>query len=260
MSKRFEQILSEMLTDYQNQISGVSVDKGSLVRIKSAVLAAALDGLYRYLDAVADFLPDRCDTERLYRWAALLDVPTMDLELDEPLTESQLRENVLSALKHPPAGGNRYDWRRWVDDVAPTVKYAVHEWLRGVGSVDIVLEPDTQQETADAVAVAIDASRPVGIADVRITIAESETVDLTIEYSGVISETDLRARVVALFDRLLPGDSLHRSRVEALAIESGATSAEMTSAQMADDTVPGMSEAAETIYQLELGTLTITRV
>jgi hypothetical protein len=139
------------------------------------------------------------------------------------------------------------------------VRFAVLEWLRGIGTIDVVLAVGASFAQRSAVITACEANRPLGIANYYVRTAIEKTCPLTITYSGVVSEADLSGRITALFGRLLPGEGLHRSRVESAAIESGAPAAEMTSSEMVGDTIPGVSSDVSIVYQLALGTLTIVR-
>ncbi len=46
--KSFDELLDQILTDWRNQFPGADTSQGSLIFIKSACLASALWGLYKY--------------------------------------------------------------------------------------------------------------------------------------------------------------------------------------------------------------------
>lgn len=151
--KTYEQILSDILTDYRNQFPDIDTAAGSLIFIRATALAAALFGLNKraeYIETIP--FPDKCARTDLEHWATIYGISNIS-----QLTDGELVSAVLTAIRKPESGGNRYDWPRW----AKTVSYdhgswtevCIRAWVfegeRGAGSIDVIVESDRESSPFD---------------------------------------------------------------------------------------------------------------
>lgn len=144
-SKDFDELLNAILTDYRNQFPGVDTSQGSLVFIKAACQASALWGIYKHQEWVsAQIFPDTADQANLEHHAWIRGITRTYNE-----TDVGLLARLLSVIRHPPAGGNRYDYEQWalsIDNVAAAWCYPI---AQGLGTVDVVIlanEENTDDE------------------------------------------------------------------------------------------------------------------
>lgn len=133
--KGFDELFNNILTDYQNQFPEADVSQGSLIFIKSACLASALWGLYKYQDYIADqIFPDTSDTTNLehHVW-----VRGLTRNTDE--TDDELLARLLEYIRKPPAGGNQYDYEKWAMEVDGVVAAYCIPLAQGLGTVDVII-------------------------------------------------------------------------------------------------------------------------
>lgn len=135
IDKDFDQILNEMLTDYQNQFPGIDVSQGSLVFIKSACTASAIWGLYKGMEYLArQVFPDTADAVHMEHHAWVRGLTRTENE-----TDAALLNRLLNRIRKPPAGGNKNDYEQWalsIDNVAAAYCYPIPS---GPGTVDLVI-------------------------------------------------------------------------------------------------------------------------
>lgn len=133
--KDFDELLNEILTDYRNQFPQADTSQGSLIFIRSACLASALWGLYRYQEWISQqIFPDTADTEALEHHAWVRGLTRTYNEAD-----SALLARLLDYIRRPPAGGNKYDYIKWaleIDNVASAYCFPL---AQGLGTVDVVI-------------------------------------------------------------------------------------------------------------------------
>jgi uncharacterized phage protein gp47/JayE len=132
--KDFDTLFAAILTDWQNQYPEADLSQGSLIYMKSACLASALWGLYKYQDYICkQIFPDTADTAMLEHHAWIRNVTRLSGE-----TDAALLTRVLDYIRRPPQGGNKYDYIRWakeVDNVAAA--YCVP--IPTLGQVDVII-------------------------------------------------------------------------------------------------------------------------
>jgi uncharacterized phage protein gp47/JayE len=133
--KDFDEISNAILTDYQNQFPEADISQGSLIYIKSACMASALWGLYKYQDWIAkQIFPDSADTAQLEHHAWTRGITRKTGE-----TDAELLTRLLEYIRRPPTGGNQYDYVKWALEV-DNVKAAYCIPLgQGLGTVDIII-------------------------------------------------------------------------------------------------------------------------
>ena len=150
VARSYDQILAEVLADYENQLPDVDRSQGSLVFINSAMLASAVWGVERFMQFIAENrFPDTGTRETLERWAAIYNISR-----DAGEDDASLLSKVLLRMQQPEAGGNRYDWPRWAREVVWTHTENGDIWIetipaayayenqRGSGSVDVIITSD----------------------------------------------------------------------------------------------------------------------
>lgn len=139
-TKSFETILEEALTDWRNQDPAVDLSEGSPNFIKAACQSSAVWGLHQSIAWVADqIFPDSADYDPLVTQAA-------NRGLSLAGTPAELLARVLEDIRHPPAGGNKYDYVRWAKEASPLVKNAWPVPLgQGPGTIDLVVLADAEE-------------------------------------------------------------------------------------------------------------------
>ncbi|MEM0355046.1 MAG: baseplate J/gp47 family protein [Thermoplasmata archaeon] len=226
--KSFEEILNDILTDYKNQFPSADISQGSLIFIKSACLASALWGLYKYQDYIyKQIFPDTASKENLEHHAWLYGITRKYGETDE-----ELLERLLSYLRRPPAGGNKYDYENWAMEVEG-VKYAKCIPLgQGLGTVDVIILADEtitgseipSIELIDSVKAYIDDKRPVTASIVRVLAPSIITTNISMQITGNVNITELTEEIRTYINSLYPGDALYRAKLINIAVNMGALS------------------------------------
>lgn len=133
--KEFDDLFSAVLLDYKNQFTDAEAAKGSLIWVKSACLASALWGLYKYQDYIAaQIFPDTCDTENLEHHAWVYNLSRKTNE-----TDSELLDRLLSYIQDPPAGGKKSDYVKWAMSFDNVDRAYCIPCGQGLGTVDVVI-------------------------------------------------------------------------------------------------------------------------
>jgi len=133
--KDFNTILDGILTDYRNQLPGADTSQGSLIFIKSACLASAMWGLYRYQEWISkQIFPDMADTINLEHHAWVRGLSRTYGESD-----AALLARLLEYIRRPPAGGNKYDYIKWATAVENVASAWCYPLAQGLGTVDVVI-------------------------------------------------------------------------------------------------------------------------
>jgi uncharacterized phage protein gp47/JayE len=137
--KDFDTLFAAMLTDWQNQFPNADLSKGSLIYMKSACLASALWGLYKYQDWIKrQMFPDTADTPYLehHGW-------TYDINRKTGESDSALLARILDYIRRPPAGGNKYDYIRWAKEVDNVANAWCIPLADGLGTVTVIILANT---------------------------------------------------------------------------------------------------------------------
>jgi uncharacterized phage protein gp47/JayE len=240
--KSFNNILTDLLTSYQNQMPDIDISKGSPVYIKSAALASALWGLYNegeYVDLQR--FADSCDRETLEHYIAIRGMSFIPAE-----TDAALRARVLDDIRHPPAGGNKYDYIRWAKEASPLVKNA---WCvpsgQGAGTIDVIVLADaaatgSEIPTSDLLAAVRAYIVDICPADVRfLRVLAAELIVQAVTIARIGSDyvaASAIADITAYLAGMEPGISLYRDQLKLLALGGGPGSAPVTTP--AADVIP----------------------
>ncbi len=137
-------------------------------------------------------------------------------------TDAGLLSRVLDVMRNPPAGGNKYDWRRWALAVDGVSAAYVFPLRRGLGTVDVLVTSAggaPSEEILAAVVAHLDEERPAGASDFQVLAPSLTPVDVAVQVnlSGLTlaqAQPLIEAALAAYFDTLEPGDPVYLSRIE----------------------------------------------
>jgi uncharacterized phage protein gp47/JayE len=243
----FNELLTEILTNYQDQFPGV-ITQGTVLFLKASCTASMLWGLYQQLDRVSDQIfvasADRAHKER---HAAEFGIATIGK------TDAQIVDEVLAAKRSRLAGGNRYDYAAWAGEVTVGDEFVISATIvdlaQGEGTFDVVIVTNrifASQEILDKIKAVLLSKRPIGSGfswGLRVVGVSVREEHITIVGSGASwnkEATEQAAR--AYISGLAPGRSLVRGVLIALALEYGADTADVT--EPATDLLPTWNPAA----------------
>ncbi|EBY7514885.1 baseplate J/gp47 family protein [Salmonella enterica subsp. enterica serovar Richmond] len=139
-------------------------------------------------------------------------------------TDASLLERLLDIIRRPPAGGNRYDYRRWALECNGVTGAYVYPLRRGLGTVDIAITSAgslPSESVRKATQAHIDDVRPVTAKDSLVLAPTQKTVDFDIIVTpdGILPDTakqDVIATVKNAVARIEPGQPLIKSQIEML--------------------------------------------
>jgi uncharacterized phage protein gp47/JayE len=138
LSREFDELLAAMLTDWQNQNPDADLSRGSLIYMKSACLASALWGIYKYQDWIArQIFPDTADTAYLEHHAWTRAITRLSGEAD-----AAFLARILDDIRRPPAGGNQYDYIKWALAIDGVARAYCVPLAQGLGTVDVIILAD----------------------------------------------------------------------------------------------------------------------
>ena len=252
--KDFDTLFNAVLTDYTNQFPGVDISKGSLVFMKSACLASALWGMYRYQDYIADqIFPDTADSANLehHAWARA----EMTRKAGE--TDTELLARIMLDTQTPEGGGNSYDYQRWALEVEGVAAAWCIPLGQGLGTVDVVIKAAGGNEVADqtlidAVAAHIDDVRPVTVKTLRVLAIDVITQDVTMTVSGADADAAaIAAESTDYMAGLTCGEGLYLTHLSTIAVNMGADDAAIT--------LPAANVAATQYQAIRPGTINVTK-
>ncbi|WP_038255842.1 baseplate J/gp47 family protein [Xenorhabdus bovienii] len=137
-------------------------------------------------------------------------------------TDASLLARLLDIIRRPPAGGNKYDYRRWALAIPGVTNAFVYPLRRGLGTVDIAITSADglpSAETIKAVQAHIDDVRPVTARHSLVLAPTLRPVDFVIEVvlEGVTLEAanqEIKNVITDAIGRLAPGEPLIRSQIE----------------------------------------------
>lgn len=230
--KSFDELLNDILTDYRNQLPEADLSQGSLLFIKSACLASALWGLYKYQEHISrQMFPDTAEEEYLQHHAFIRGLTQKAGE-----TSGELLDRLLEYIRRPPAGGNRYDYVKWAMEVADVACAWSIPLAQGPGTVDVIILADAGntgselpgQALLDAVRASIVDICPTSVKTMRVLAPTVIAQAVTMTCPGVSDTAALQAAITSYMAGLIPGETLYLSRLSAMALSMGATDAQFT--------------------------------
>jgi uncharacterized phage protein gp47/JayE len=134
---------------------------------------------------------------------------------------ASLLERVLDHLRHPPAGGHKYDYVKWAREVAGVTSAFAYPLRRGLGTTDVAIltngAPSTD-ELRQTVFDYIDARSPAGGEFLVLTptlVTVNVTANVTLAAGTVLADVQasVESTLAAYFSTLKPGDTVNRSRI-----------------------------------------------
>lgn len=152
-------------------------------------------------------------------------------------SDAELLVRLLEIIRRPPAGGNKYDYKRWALEIAGVSAAYVYPLRRGVGTVDIVITSSgglPSQNLIDRVKAHIDDVRPVTAKDILVLAPTIKSFDVHVKVSldGLTlqeAKTAITATLKEEDTRREPGESFVRSQASMLiSLIPGITDVEMT--------------------------------
>jgi len=237
--KNFDDILEEILIDYQNLDNAPDTGEGSTPFIMGSVLASMIYGLYRYQDYInRQHFPDSADTEHLNRWGVIYDISRLTDESD-----SAYLERILDFIRTPPAGGNNDDFRNWALDQeysyfidGDSTYYNAYATCvnqdDGPGTVGVYLIPNDEtiidSTNAEGLRAAtedyITGIQPLGIVStgVHISHPQAQAIDATVYSASSLDTDSMSSAIVDEINAMSPGQSLYRSTITCILTSYGA--------------------------------------
>lgn len=150
----------------------------------------------------------------------------------ETESDASLLARYLDILRKPPAGGNKYDYKRWALEVEGVTSAYVAPLRRGLGTVDVAITSNNElppQALINAVQSHIDEIRPVTAKDTLVLAPTKKAVDFVVQSAvtglTIAQVTPLVQSVITDFmNRLEPGQTLIVSQLETeISLISGIT-------------------------------------
>ncbi|MDR2551462.1 MAG: baseplate J/gp47 family protein [Desulfobulbus sp.] len=224
--KEFDEILNDILTDFQNTFPGVDVSQGSLARMKATAYASALWGLYRYMQWIRrQIFPDTADTEALEHHGWVRGVTRTVGE-----TEAAYLARVLDYLRRPPAGGNAHDYEMWAKEIDGVAQAYAFPLAQGGESVDVIVVANPEVTGSDIptpellakVDAYIASVRPVGARFVRILPPSVILQPVVMSGVGAALAPAVTSAIQAYLANFVPGQPLYIPQLAALAVAAGA--------------------------------------
>ncbi|WP_410499716.1 baseplate J/gp47 family protein [Chitinibacter sp. S2-10] len=135
----------------------------------------------------------------------------------EAESDANLLGRLLELIRHPPAGGNKYDFKRWALEVDGVTAAYVYPLRRGLGTVDAVITGDNSlpaPAVLSAVQAHIDDIRPVTGKNTAVIAPTEKLQDITVQitlvsgYTLVTLTSQINALIADYFAALAPGDTL----------------------------------------------------
>ncbi|WP_024302214.1 baseplate J/gp47 family protein [Pseudogulbenkiania sp. MAI-1] len=177
-------------------------------------------------------------------------------------SDAELLARLLELIRRPPAGGNKYDYRRWALEVDGVSAAYVYPLRRGLGTVDVVITAAGGLPSASTIAATqahIDDVRPVTAKHSLVLAATERTVNVTVavQLSGLTLDTarpQIEAALAAYFAQLAPGETAVKSRIEGIVTDlAGVVDRAVT--LPAANVVPVVDETK--VEWVRLGTVTV---
>ncbi|ELF4899506.1 baseplate J/gp47 family protein [Salmonella enterica] len=139
-------------------------------------------------------------------------------------SDGELLDRLLDIIRRPPAGGNRYDYRRWAMETPGVTSAWVYPIRRGVGTVDIAITSAgglASDEIIRNVQAHIDDVRPVTARNALVLSPQLRRIDfdVIVKAEGVTMEQlrpDVERTIRDAMARIAPGQPLIRSNIETL--------------------------------------------
>lgn len=177
-------------------------------------------------------------------------------------THTELLARLLEIIRRPPAGGNKYDFRRWAMEVPGVTNAFAYPLRRGLGTIDVAVISGSglpSEDILQAVRDHIEDVRPVAGKSTVIFAPTERFVDLSVKVAlkGLTlaeAEVNIGDVLQGQFGVLSPGETWIRSQAEALISNIAGVTDRQILAPGAN-VVPVVD--AEVVEWLRRGTLTV---
>ena len=239
-SRDINEIIREIIKNYQNQFPTADTSQGSLLFIKAKAFGAALWALYEYIQkASRQIFPDTSETEYLEHHANIWGITRKDNE-----TDSSLLERLMLRIRRPPAGGNKYDYKRWAESVSGVKQAYVFtpDMLPNYilpGAVDVVVLAESgtgytaevpSEALLSSVQSVIDENRPVtqyftNVVSPQNSLFQDGLFEINIDIkikAGNYDKSRLESSIRTYVNSLAPNETLYNDQITALCIKAGA--------------------------------------
>ncbi|XYX40824.1 baseplate J/gp47 family protein [Candidatus Erwinia dacicola] len=237
---------------YQTTAEATLSDKGTVTVSASAMTPGIMGNLSDNTTATLLSAPQGIDSA--------VTIKTMRGGTDAE-SDTSLLSRLLELMRRTPAGGNKYDYRRWAMEVSGVTEAYVYPLRRGYGTVDVVITASgglPSDETLKAVQAHIDDQRPVTAKDTLVMAPEPLSTDISVRVSlDGLSLDEARTQITLVltdyFSRLAPGEIAVRTQIGALISDiTGVVDYELTAPT--GNVVPEVSE--KTVQWIRPGTIT----
>ncbi|MCL2690040.1 MAG: baseplate J/gp47 family protein [Chitinispirillia bacterium] len=232
----YNELLSEVLTEYRNLTPDGEITEGSVLFIKSSVMASVLWGINKTLDTIANqFFVETADRRHIEMHASEYGIATFEK------SDVQLIEEILAVKRSKMSGGNRYDYAAWAREVTLDDESIVFAMIvplaRGEGTFDIVVVGSNNygwasDEIRDKIIETVDLLRPIGSGfswGIRVLAVTVEKPTVTISGTGINwDQIATKEAIITYINTLLPGQTLHSSQILSIMHQYGAETAEVT--------------------------------
>ena len=139
-------------------------------------------------------------------------------------SDAELLARLLEIIRRPPAGGNKYDYKRWALEVSGVSAAYVYPLRRGLGTVDVAVTSAgglPSQDVINRTQAHIDEMRPVTAKNTMVIIPAIQTFNVLVRVSlDGITLTDARTAIKAALEdddlRREPGVAFIRSQAGTL--------------------------------------------
>ncbi|KIP18867.1 baseplate J-like family protein [Burkholderia sp. MSHR3999] len=143
-------------------------------------------------------------------------------------TDDELLARLLEVIRRPPAGGNKWDFRRWAMNVDGVTAAYVYPLRRGLGTCDVVITSSgglPSASTIAAVQAAIDSQRPVTAKNCLVLAPTIVPIDHDVRVAFSTGTIDIfrprvQTAIAAYFAALPPGAIYVKSRVEGVVTDT----------------------------------------
>lgn len=152
-------------------------------------------------------------------------------------SDASLLARYLDILRKPPAGGNKYDYKRWALEVDGVTSAYVQPLRRGLGTVDVAITSGNDlppQDLVDAVQAHIEDLRPITAKDTLVLAPTKKPVDFVVQIktNGLTVEQVkplVQSVITDFMNRLEPGQELIISQLETqISLIAGVSDREIT--------------------------------
>lgn len=177
-------------------------------------------------------------------------------------SDGELLARLLELIRRPPAGGNKYDYKRWALEVVGVSSAYVYPLRRGLGTVDVVITSADGLPSADVIArtwAHIEELRPVTAKNFIVLAPTIKTfnIDIKVSLNGLTLEdatTQIKATLEDFVDRLEPGTTFVRSQAGTqISLIAGIVDCDITLPR--SNVIPVID--ANTVEWLKLGQITV---